>query len=249
MSSIIDADEFDKLFSNISDRENFKHAKEKLQNSLLSFFQQQKFSEEEERKLQERLYRMIDYAIRRLDDYSTQRHRYLTLATGLIGFSAAFLGIYANNFARINSPSAFFAALGLFLLILSGIIVVLIYNCTTTPDYPHRQIMDIKSWYFIYKFDKELKREMSKNITQAKSQVEGVARSYLNGVEDWITSAKKPQYFIKEDIEQVATLHLLQKYGRDSLDNMKTVMTAGIVLFGILLLVSVVLQVFLEIYK
>ena len=174
---------------------------------------------------------MISYAIGRFDYYSNMRHKYLTLGLSLIGVGSALTGLSTKLLGEINLASSIIGVLGFISLFISGIIMVFIYNRYTTADYPYRKIMNIQSWYFKYKLGEKSSLVLSEVYSNAFGQIEYITNDYLNGVYNWLDKTQQKNYFIKEDLEQVAILHLLQKYGSDCVKKMKKTLMWGLIIF------------------
>jgi len=216
---------------NLIDRDStYSELKDQIQSNLTALFENESFNNNED-KIQERLYNMINYAIGRFDYYSEQKHKFLNLGLSFIGISATFIGILLSNKASVPEFLRICGYVNSTVLSITGIIMLIIYNKYMTADYPYRKIMDIQSWYFKYKFSDKLDYQLSKTKNKADQQLLEVTMSYMNSVYNWTNKTKTKNYFIKEDIEQVAILHLLQKYGRDCVNKMKRTMNWGIVIF------------------
>jgi hypothetical protein len=209
---------------------NHTFLKDKIQNHLTTFFENENFNGKES-EIQDRLYKMIDYASDRYEYYSDQRHKFLNLGLSFIGISATFIGIIVSKDNTLSENLKICGYIDSIILFITGIIMTLIYNSYTTADYPYRKIMDIQSWYFKYKFSDKLDYKISKRKAKSDRQLLEVTKGYLDSVYNWTNKSKIKNYFIKEDIEQVAILHLLQKYGRDCVNKMKNTMSWGIGFF------------------
>ena len=180
--------------------------------------------------LQDRLYRMIDYGIKRFDWYEEQRFKFLQIALVLVTVTGGLSGFLANVRNSI-SPLALtlsFGAVGT--LLFTGVKLMLAYNELRNITYPYRKIADIRSWYFKYNFD-NLPVALSSEPVQSIKEVQEVATAYQKFVERWSEYAKKPKGFIEEDLQQVFILQLLQNYRRDSLESMHHLLNWGVIIF------------------
>lgn len=214
----------------ISNDPTYNALKLKVQENLRALFENESFNNQEA-DIKERLYNMINYAIGRFDYYSEQKHKFLNIGLSFIGVSATFIGILLSN---SNSIPSFLKTCGYIdsvILSIAGVVMIFFYNSYMTPNYPYRKIMDIHSWYFKYKFSDKLDYRLSKRKKKADRQLLEVTQSYMSSVYNWTNKSKIKNYFIKEDIEQVAILQLLQKYSWDCVTKMKTTMNWGIALF------------------
>ncbi|GAF05971.1 hypothetical protein [Saccharicrinis fermentans] len=214
----------------INNDSSYAGLKAEVQRNLTSLFENESFNNSEA-AIQERLYNMINYAIGRFDYYSEQKHKFLNLGLSFIGVSATFLGILLSNSNSIPDFLKLCGYINSIVLFITGIIMLIIYNNYMTANYPYRKIMDIHSWYFKYKFSDKLDYRLSKKKKKADKQLLEVTKSYMSSVYNWTNKSKTKNYFLKEDIEQVAILQLLQKYSRDCVNKMKKTMNWGIAIF------------------
>ncbi|SRR6266498_1929264 len=179
---------------------------------------------------QDRLYRMIDYGIKRFDWYEEQRFKFLQIALVLITVTAGLSGFLANvrNSVSALALTLSFGAVGT--LLLTGVKLMLAYNELRNITYPYRKIADIRSWFFKYNF-KDLPASLSSEPVHSIKEVQEVATAYQNFVERWSEYAKKPRGFIEEDLQQVFILQLLQNYRRASLEGMVKLLNVGVIVF------------------
>lgn len=192
---------------------------------------------------------MINYAIGRFDYYSEQKNKFLNIGLSFIGVSATFLGILLSNSSSIPCFLKTCGYIDSVVLFITGVAMLLFYNSYMTPNYPYRKIMDIHSWYFKYKFSDKLDYELSNKKIKADRQIFEVTKNYMSSVYNWTNKSRTKNYFIKEDIEQVAILQLLQKYSRDCVNKMKWAMNWGIAVFTavpILLLIRNLILMLIE---
>jgi len=233
------------LFKEGKEKHDFEIVKEDLQRHLENYFENLDFDNVDE--VSARLYNMINYAIGRYDHYANLRHKYLTLGLSIIGVGATLIGVSTNFFGTINFVSEVLVILSFISLLISGLKIVFVYNKYTTADYPYRKIVNIQSWYFKYKLGEKSSLSLSNVYSKAFKQVEYVTKDYLKGLYSWVDKANSKNYFIKEDLEQVAILHLLQKYGRDCVERMKKTLMIGLLLFTILFGFAFVIEILCDI--
>lgn len=115
-------------------------------------------SDRSEEDVQDRLYRMIEYAVERHDWYDEQRYRFLRIGLGVTAVASALAPLLANLPGSIETKSLIAFALSVFVLLGTGVSLVIIYNRGVSKDHPYRRIADIRSWFFIYNQPKKWKR-------------------------------------------------------------------------------------------
>jgi|SRR5215213_486963 len=180
---------------------------------------------------QDRLYRMIDYGIKRFDWYEEQRFKFLQIALALVTVTAGLSGFLANVRNSL-SPLALGLSFGaVATLLFTGIKLMLIYNELRNITYPYTKIADIRSWFFRYNFTNLLPPALSNDSDQSVKEVKEVATAYQTFVERWTEYAKKPKGFVEEDLQQVFILQVLQSYRRQSLERMVTLLNWGVIIF------------------
>src|SRR6266436_873534 len=181
--------------------------------------------------LQDRLYRMIDYAAKRFDWYEEQRFKILQVALALITVTAGLSGFLANVRTSMTRPALIISFIALVILLFTGLKLMQLYNALRGIKYPYREIADIRSWYFKYNFDK-LPASLSSDETKAAQEVREVAAAYKTFATRWAEYANTDSFFIEEDLQQVFILQLLQSYRRENLERMHLVLTWGIIIFA-----------------
>jgi hypothetical protein len=199
----------------------------------------EKITDTKDGKVQERLYKMIDYGIRRVDYYEDQRHRFLQLGLGIMATGAGLLAVLARlniTFRAIEDISLWLFALS---PLLTGIVLVYLFNRSIGFSYPYRKIVDIRSWYFTYNFPKGMDDNLNKNQRKAQKQVNDVVDALKTFLDRWISLHKQEKGFLKEDLEQVFILQLLQRYRRQQVELMSKALWYGLFLSIILLLIAV----------
>ncbi|RZJ88134.1 MAG: hypothetical protein EOO20_14390 [Chryseobacterium sp.] len=192
----------------------------------------------EEKDLQDRLYKMIDYAIKRHDWYEDQKQKLLQIGLALLSVFAAFTAVVAKlSYDGSIEGLPFLLCLAFVGFGLgTGILMLYKYNRTISLDHPYRKVVDIRSWFFKYNFDGKLSHKISGEEVKARSEVKVIIDSFENFSDKWITFAKEKKRFLAEDIEQVFILQILQKYRSEQLKTMSKVLTYG-VFISVLMLV------------
>src|SRR5262245_41891677 len=93
-------------------------------------------------KKSDRLYRMIDYAIKRHDWYEDQRNKTLTLALGLLGLSSFLVAGLLS--ASVNEMLWFrgFASFTLVSVVVTALLIIHKYAVGAQQKYTHRSLAD-----------------------------------------------------------------------------------------------------------
>jgi len=180
--------------------------------------------------IQDRLYKMIDYAVKRFDWYEEQRFKFLQIALAMITVTAGLSGFLANVRTSMTKTALVISFVAIGVLLITGIKLLFLYNALRGITYPYRKIADIRSWFFKYNFDK-LPAALSQDATEASAQIAEVATAYENFTSRWAEYATTDRAFIEEDLQQVFILQLLQAYRRDNLESMHKVLEYGVVIF------------------
>ena len=134
---------------------SYEKLKEELQQTELSLVNAAQLNEEQLKMIQERLYKMIDYTVKRQDWYVDQCHRLLQTGLALIATGSAVVALFSKleHLAGITQFLAWFFGGSLFL---TGLFLVHCYNSYLTGNHPYRKVVDIHSWYFAYRFPQQL---------------------------------------------------------------------------------------------
>jgi len=192
-------------------KEELERLKGELQQAELSQVAAAKLSDEQLKLIQERLYKMIDYTVKRHDWYVDQCQRMLQIGLALIATGGAIAALFAKleSLPRITQFVAWAFATSFFG---TGLVSVHLYNRYLAGDHPYRKVVDIHSWYFAYRFPQRLDPNLSKSPETAKQQVDQEASYIKQYFAKFLTHAKDRVSVIREDIEQVAILLILQRY-------------------------------------
>jgi hypothetical protein len=223
--------ELDKFFSEEKNRLNYNRHK---------IFEAADLSADKVSKLQDRLYRMIQYAIERHDWYDEQRHRFLQIGVALFAVSATISAVLVAVMKEMEGVTEILAWLSVGSLFLTAFYLIHTYTRGVERDHPYRRVVDIKSWYFKYNFPFGLKDQISRKPAQAKNQVKEVVDSFRVFLNRWFSLLKDNTSFVKEDLEQVFILQLLQRYGSQQVKRMSKGLFFGLLIAGLFLILSIV---------
>ena len=167
---------------------------------------------------QEKTFRAIDYAIGRHDWYESQRANIFRITIALCGILVSIVTI----FARLESEDITTISSGLISLSLITLISlgrsVLLYNAELDGDRPYRLISDIRYWYFRYNLPKHSSE--SEEMRSPLNRAEAVAIERRDFFER-VTSHNKLEKSVREDLEQIFILQVLQRYKHESLTKMR----------------------------
>lgn len=173
------------------------------------------------KSVQERLFRMIDYAIRRHDWYSDQCHRLLQVGLAFIAAGAAIAAVLTKVGGQ---PPHLFIWSAPAILAVGGLVQVVLFNGGLAGSYPYRKLSDILSWFYYYRVGSQA-GGLSEDPCQAATQIElhsAVITKYFGVMAKHLAS---PAQLLREDIEQVSILLLLQGYKRDQVKAMSRWLT------------------------
>jgi hypothetical protein len=185
-----------------------------------------------------RLWNMITYAAGRHDYYERARRDFLTIGLGLLGAATA---LEAFLF-RLTGDKPWFLVGGGILIGLTGVGLVFRYIYETSPDYPYRNVADIRSWYHHYNLPDSATFAVSPAKDVLEKQQASTRDSLKRFAERWLASAAPGETakFIAEDLEQVFILFVLQQYKRVFIRKMGVILIAGITVFTALLISQVI---------
>jgi hypothetical protein len=178
--------------------------------------------------IRDRLGKMIEYGVSRVDYYENLRHRYLTIGLGLFAGGIAFGALLARAKEHIPHSALLWGLFSMLAVLLTGLILLIYYNLTTAKEYAYRVIADIRSWYFRYHLPSNRKLVLSKNREKAVGQAREMTTALEHFLNRWLEFASEKGRFIAEDLEQVFILFVLQRYKYQVVNGMSRVLTVGV---------------------
>ncbi|ESY22419.1 MULTISPECIES: hypothetical protein [unclassified Mesorhizobium] len=178
--------------------------------------------------LQDRAYRMIEYAVGRHDWYEDQRGKLFQAALGMLSFIAAAAAIV--NSVGGSRYFVFFLGLGLVVLGITACRLIVMYTHVSEKNHPHRKAADIKSWYYRYTVSGDVIDDLDDLFghDDKEAAVEDVRRNFRNFLKA-ISGSLDREVMLKEDLQQVFILYLLQNYRQTNLKKMYSVTKKGTV--------------------
>jgi len=229
--------------------DNYEKMKDQLQADEMTIIQGKKLDKKSIKFIQERLYKMIDYTVKRQDWYADQCHRLLQIGLGLVASGVAIIALFikADNLPTVSGILGWAVGLSIFF---TGLRLVYIFNKSLAGDYPYRKVANIKSWYFAYHFKDPSPQNLSKEPDIAEKQVLQEAEYIGAYFTEFLSVATDKLSVIREDIEQVSVLLLLQKYKHKQTKDMASSLSKGLIfttVFVGLLMISLATSYFDEI--
>lgn len=178
---------------------------------------------------QERLYELIKYAVGRVDWYEDQRSKFLTIGLSMLAATGVYFSIYVRFQEAFSGSNKYIFMISVFTLLATAVLLISTYNENTAPEYTHRKLLSIKSWYHHYnKISIEtifLSRHESANIKN---------RSYLEKErEEFIKTMDEDSNYFSEDTDQLFALHILQLSKRENVKKSRLILRNGIVVFSL----------------
>jgi hypothetical protein len=180
--------------------------------------------------LKDKLFRAIDYAIRRHDWYEDQRSKVLQATLAIASAFLAIAGFSVRLNSNISGPGTVIAV-GMAITALLGLLRnILLFRSELNQDRPYRYISDIRFWFFGYNLPQERNKLFSSKapLALAKSVAEDRKR-FFSRVSDNFSLSRS----LREDLEQLFILHVLQKYKATSLTKMQDVLFWLTIFLGI----------------
>jgi hypothetical protein len=176
----------------------------------------------------EKVFRAIDYAIKRHDWYEDQRARIFQIILAISGLALTILGFFVKDVLK-DVPHflpSYCSIAGFFLIILITLsVAVFQYNKELDADRPYRSISDIRFWFFRYNLP--LHSSAGKEIDDIQSRAKAVAgerRRFFKRIVENFYSDKS----LREDLEQLFILQVLQLYKTESLTRLRWLLAYGV---------------------
>lgn len=179
----------------------------------------------------------ISYCISRHDWFEEQRGKVFSQFVALFSSALAIVAVMS----RIETFDLLVekVVLGslLFVMVWSLLRFSIIYHSELNADRDYRYISDIRFWFFRYNL-----REKSKSNSEPEVAVEDVSsqrENFFNRVLENYSLEKS----IREDLEQLFILHVLQRHKQESLTKMQWALSSFIVFGASQLVILIVLKV------
>ncbi|MCA0933108.1 hypothetical protein LCM02_11640 [Lutimonas saemankumensis] len=222
----------------------FESEKSQFKESEDTIIDLKNLSEDEISNIQERLYKMIDYSSSLHERYDRQRNGLLQIGLTLIAASSG-IGTIVHNIS-IDSSVLTNSFLWVFIsvLFLTGLIILINFARKIELNHPYRKVADIRSWYFKYNFPKVFSDRLKGDISDQKTQVKEVNDAYGDFLSRWMEYANEKDRFVKEDLQQVFILQLLQRFKFQQVKSMKLILVYGLIVGSIFLALTLIAYFF-----
>ena len=188
----------------------------------------------------ERLYKMIDYGIRRQDWYEDQRNKVLSLAIGLLGLSSFLVAGLLNSAAQELIWFRIFGGLTIISVVATALLIVLEYARGAQEQYTHRGLADIRSWFFAYVVSADVADAAIFDPRRNDQNKETLVAAWQKFVDGWMVYQGSDAGRGIEDLQQVFILYLFQAIRRKSLRAMVGYAVRGGAVIGVLLIPTVI---------
>ena len=198
----------------------------------------------EERELpfmQNRIWRMIEYAIGRLDYYEEYRRRYMQIGLAAIGLAVTLLALVGRTYFSIlvEDPQVlrnwYIAAPYIVVLLVviglawAGFRQLYLYIAYTSPEYPYREVTG-PDWFYRYvkarADEKNLLRVKFRGSEADKIIKERLQRTYLEELSSYgdRLMGRSSRESVINDIEQLMALHTLTQYKQAQASKMRGIL-------------------------
>lgn len=155
----------------------------------------------------QKVFATIDYAIKRHDWYEEQRARLLQISITVITLNISAIAIIAKSNIIIDFSTVYLVSCVAIISLLSLVKLLYLYNIELDADRPYRNYSDIRWWYFRYNF-----QPASTNIPDQEWALKQ-RFLFFKRIEQCSTLEQS----LREDLEQLFILQILQRYKSESL--------------------------------
>jgi hypothetical protein len=214
--------------------------------------------------VQDRVFKMINYAIGRLDYYEEYRRRYLQIGLAAIGLAITLLAVIGGTYFSLLTKESDkflcwhvavpFVALLIFVIGLAavGFRQMLLYMAYTTPEYPYREVTR-PDWFYRYvkqKADeKDLLRTKFGAVESDKKVKEKLQRNYLEDLSSYGATliGRSREQSLVNDIEQLMALHTLTQYKLTQSNEMRRMLWQDIRIllpYGVVVIILAIVAAF-----
>lgn len=166
--------------------------------------------------VREKVLQAIDYAIKRHDWYEDQRFRIFQVILGVATLALTFAGFYLKS--PPGSGLFYWAFGGLVVFIFMALVAgVVLYNRELDADRPYRAIADIRFWFFRYNLPGHSSGEAPSRFLSRVQAVADERRRFFKRIVETLG----PYQFLREDLEQLFILQVLQRHKTESLRRLR----------------------------
>lgn len=159
----------------------------------------------------------IQYAIGRHDWYEQQRSTIYQMTLAGASFMFVICGMALGATDAVLFHFGYFAVFTVAIAVISVVAALWRYNSELDADRPYRSVSDIRFWYFRYNFpDHSSQSKADTNIEIATAELEQRKR-FFNKIDGYATLNAS----VREDLEQLFILQILQRYKSESLTRLR----------------------------
>ncbi len=207
--------------------------------TLFNQILEQNVSLKDDDEIRDKLHQMIEYAIDRHDWYENQRNRFATVALTMLGFAGALM-IGMGDPAKYNLTFRVFGTAFVVSIVVTSLVVLREYMKVSEASHPYRKLADIRSWYFRYVASNNFADDLNSlsNEETKRAELKKLGETLRDFVIKWQEYSSNKSGFVKEDLQQVFILYLLQNYRQRNLKVMLRELKSGTFISGILLIVT-----------
>jgi len=188
----------------------------------------------------EKIFKAIDYAINRHDWYENQRLNIFKSILAISSIIFTVIGLFISDQDTISGGlRVSICSLG-FITLIALLRAVYLYNIELDADRPYRLVSDIKAWYF--KYNMPPSNDTNKDNLKISEIANGVLDERINFVNRNLENTKI-ENAIREDLEQIFILQILQKYKQQSLTKLRWLFSYFVSFTGILIMTTFISEV------
>lgn len=205
--------------------------------SLISRFSEKDSVKEEFEYFVKKVSKAIDYCISRHDWFEEQRGKVFSQFVAIFSSALAIVAVMSRIEAFDSCVEKTILGGLLTVMIFSLFRISMVYHSELNADRDYRYISDIRFWFFRYNLP-----EKSKSNSDPKEAVEDVSGQRFNFFER-VLDNYNIENSIREDLEQLFILHVLQRHKQESLTKMQWALSSFIIFGALQLVLLIVLKV------
>ena len=183
-------------------------------------------SEGDEQYYLNKIQSTIDYCIGRHDWYETQRGKIFTLTLWAIGISVTLWSIGLDS-KRITSDHFNYSII--ISILISLIFATLEYLIELDNHRSYRLLADIRFWFFKYNFSSKNKSDKDDIKIKKAKNVKNQRFEFMNRLKENFSKENS----IREDLEQIFILQILQNSKHQSLKRLKNILAFSLIIFAL----------------
>jgi len=176
----------------------------------------------------------IQYAIGRHDWYERQRLTIFQLTLAAASFMFVICGLALEVEIISAFQTGYFVFFTLFIAIVGVASALYLYNSELDGDRPYRSVSDVRFWYFRYNLPDHPRAKKEDSNTNQAAAVIKQRKTFFERIAEYGTLDES----IREDLEQLFILQVLQRYKSASLTRMRWTLVYIVGAFCILILLS-----------